>query len=195
MARAQAQAPRCRDRARGAQLTQGDLARGSCWARCDPDGGWEVRWEGSANVDDGTGEVRSAGGGGWCRRSASRGARAAGALSRVFRLASASGARGSLVARPFVHGLPEVLFVVLPSRACWPLPRAVRPGEKRVPAQEIRLVQATRDTHMICGTHEILVCAGVMCRARDKPALAGTVANEGFVDAHGVASLVSVPLG
>ncbi|CAM9484058.1 unnamed protein product, partial [Laminaria digitata] len=34
-----------------------DLAPGTCWARCDVASNWEVRWEGSANVDDGTGQA------------------------------------------------------------------------------------------------------------------------------------------
>ena len=46
-------------RARPAQVQEKNLALGRCWARCDALTSWEVRWEGSANVDDGTAQVRS----------------------------------------------------------------------------------------------------------------------------------------
>lgn len=39
------------------QVREKDLSFGRCWARCDVLSSWEVRWEGSANVDDGTAQV------------------------------------------------------------------------------------------------------------------------------------------
>lgn len=39
------------------QVREKDLSLGQCWARCDAPSTWEVRWEGSANVDDGTAQV------------------------------------------------------------------------------------------------------------------------------------------
>ncbi|CAM9242263.1 unnamed protein product, partial [Sphacelaria rigidula] len=35
-----------------------DLEIGRCWARCHTPSTWEVRWEGSANVDDGTAQAQ-----------------------------------------------------------------------------------------------------------------------------------------
>ncbi|CAM9210784.1 unnamed protein product [Ectocarpus sp. 12 AP-2014] len=34
-----------------------DLSFGQCWGRCDVSSNWEVRWEGSANIDDGTAQA------------------------------------------------------------------------------------------------------------------------------------------
>lgn len=42
------------------QVREKDLSFGRCWARCDVPSTWEVRWEGSANVDDGTAQVSHA---------------------------------------------------------------------------------------------------------------------------------------
>lgn len=41
------------------KVKERDLASGKCWARCDVSRSWEVRWEGSANVDDGTAQVHT----------------------------------------------------------------------------------------------------------------------------------------